>query len=462
MNLQYEPKNGWEAIKTKDKKAVYDFCEGYKDFLSNGKTERECTSYAEELAKKNGFKPIESYKKLKAGDKIYVVNRGKNILLAVIGKKAFSDGIRVIASHIDSPRLDLKQNPLYEDLELALFKTHYYGGIKKYQWTAIPLAIHGVAVKKDGEAVNFVIGENDSDPIFCVTDLLPHLAQAQMAKKGTEIVTGESLNILIGSKPDDSEKDKVKSAILTILNEKYGICEEDFLSAEIEVVPSGKARDLGFDRSMVASYGQDDRVCSYGALTGILETKNPEYTAVTLLADKEEIGSMGSTGMQSRFFEDTMAQIAFKTTDNYNDIILRECFKNSFCLSADVGAANDPSYKDVQESMNAPKINYGVLLTKYTGSRGKSGSNDAGAEFVGKVRKMFNDGDIVWQMGELGKVDAGGGGTVAQFIGNLNIETIDCGVPVLSMHSPLEAVGKLDVYMAYKAYKTFLNDKEGK
>ena len=462
MNLQYEPKNGWEAAKDFDKNAVYEFCEGYKCFLSNGKTERECTSYAESLAKEHGFKPLCDFEKLTAGDKVYAVNRGKNILMAVIGKKPFTDGIRVVASHIDSPRLDLKQNPLYEDLELALFKTHYYGGIKKYQWTTVPLAIHGVAVKSDGTPVNITIGEDENDPVFCVTDLLPHLAQNQMAKKGTEIVTGESLNILVGSKPDDSEKDKVKNAILTLINEKYGLCEEDFLSAEIEVVPSGKARDLGFDRSMVASYGQDDRVCSYGAMMGILETENPEYTAVSLLADKEEIGSMGSTGMQSRFFEDTMALIAYKTVDNYNDIILRECFRNSFCLSADVGAANDPTYKEVQESMNAPKVNYGVLVTKYTGARGKSGSNDASAEFVGKVRKMLNDEEIVWQMGELGKVDEGGGGTVAQFIGNLNIETIDCGVPVLSMHAPLEVTGKLDVYMAYRTYKAFLNDKEGK
>lgn len=456
MEFTYEPKNGWETVSDMEKSAILDFSEGYKDFLTEGKTERECVTYAIREAEERGFKPLSSYQSLQAGDKVYINNRGKSIMLAVIGEQDITQGIQLVAAHVDSPRLDLKQNPLYEDTDLALFKTHYYGGIKKYQWTTIPLAIHGIVVKKDGESVYITIGEDEKDPVFCVTDLLPHLAAKQMKKNMSEGVSGEALNILAGSRPGEGEKNQVKNAILQILYDQYGICEEDFLSAEIEVVPAGKARDLGFDRSMVGSYGQDDRVCAYTSLMAILETEKPTKTAVTLLADKEEVGSMGNTGMQSKFFEDSLAIICSKLKDNYSDITLRETLGNSQCLSADVGAANDPTYKEVQEALNAPKLNYGVLLTKYTGSRGKGGSNDASAEFMGAVRKLCNDNQIVWQIGELGKVDEGGGGTVAQFIANLNVETIDCGVPVLSMHAPFEVVGKMDVYMAYKTYKHFM------
>jgi len=457
MNLKYKSKNGWEVVSNEEKEQISTFCEGYKAFLDNGKTERECTFEAIKIAEKNGFKPINSFDKLIAGDKVYINNRDRSIMLAVIGSEKITSGTNIIAAHIDSPRIDLKQNPLYEDLDMAFFKTHYYGGIKKYQWTTIPLALHGVVVKGDGSTIEIKIGEDQADPIFCITDLLPHLAQDQMKKTMSEGITGEGLNILIGSNPNTDEKDKVKGAILTLLNEKYDICEEDFISAELQLVPSAKARDLGFDRSMVAAYGQDDRVCSYAALIGILEIKSPIKTAICVLADKEEVGSMGNTGMKSRFFEDTLAKIISLKEENYNDLLLRETLSNSVCISADVGAAVDPNYKEVQELANAPRLNYGILMTKYTGSRGKSGSSDASAELVGRIRKMFNDNDIVWQIGELGKVDQGGGGTVAQYIANLNIDTIDCGVPLLSMHSPLEVAGKMDIFMTYKAYKCFYN-----
>ena len=457
MSLKYKAKNGWEVVGSEDKEQISTFCDGYKTFLDNGKTEREFTSEAIKVAEQNGFKPLSSFDNLVAGNKVYINNRDKSIMLAVIGSDTITTGTNIIAAHIDSPRIDLKQNPLYEDLDMAFFKTHYYGGIKKYQWTTIPLALHGVVIKGDGSSIEIKIGEDDADPIFCITDLLPHLAQDQMKKTLSDAITGEGLNILIGSSPNTDEKDKVKGAILTLLNEKYGMCEEDFISAELEIVPSGKARDLGFDRSMVGAYGQDDRVCSYAALIGILEIENPIKTAICVLADKEEVGSMGNTGMKSRFFEDTLAKIISLKEKNYNDLLLRETLSNSVCLSADVGAAVDANYKEVQELANAPRLNYGIMMTKYTGSRGKSGSSDASAEFVGRIRKMFNDNGIVWQIGELGKVDQGGGGTVAQYIANLNIDTIDCGVPLLSMHSPLEVAGKMDIYMAYRAYKCFYN-----
>ena len=456
--MAYVQKNGWLTLDADEKKSVFNLCEGYKDFLSNGKTERLCTSYSIELAEKEGFKEFDPKKPLKSGDKIYINNRRKSLMLAVIGKKDITEGIRLVAAHIDSPRLDLKQNPLYEDTELALFKTHYYGGIKKYQWTTIPLAVYGRVIKNDGTALDISIGDGENDPVFCVTDLLPHLAQKQMSQKMSEAVPGENLNILIGSLPSDAEKDIVKEAILSLLKNEYNIDEEDFLSAEIEVVPAGKARDVGFDRSMVGSYGQDDRVCAYGALKGILEINNPENTAVCLLADKEEIGSMGNTGMLSEFFEYSVARMINAQLGSYNELCLKECFANSECLSADVGAAMDPTYKEVSEPKNAPKVNYGVMICKYTGARGKSGSSDASAEFMAKIRKMCNDNKVVWQIGELGKVDEGGGGTVAQYVANRNIDTIDCGVPVLSMHSPFETVGKLDVYMSYKLYKAFYLD----
>ncbi|MCK9478043.1 MAG: aminopeptidase [Firmicutes bacterium] len=459
MQIKYQPKNGWEVIKKGEKDEVFAFCEHYMAFLDEGKTERKAAAEAVRLAKLNGFSPIENMKSLKKGDKIYAENKEKGVLLAIIGSDT-TKGANIVAAHIDSPRIDFKQNPLYEDLDMTFFKTHYYGGIKKYQWTTIPLAIHGVIVKADGTKIEVTIGEHDSDPIFCITDLLPHLAEEQMKKTMKDAITGEGLNILASSIPNDDEKEKFKGALLELLNKKYGITEEDFISAELEAVPAHKARDLGFDSSMIAAYGQDDRVCAYTALKAILDVNNPKKTAVCMLADKEEVGSMGNTGMQSRFFEDTIAHILSLENKNYNDLLIRKTFKNSACLSADVGAAMDPNFKDVSETQNAPKINYGVMLTKYTGSRGKSGSNDASAEFVGKIRKVFNDEGIVWQIGELGKVDLGGGGTVAQFIANLNIETVDCGVPLLSMHSPLEISGKFDVYMAYKAYKVFLENNK--
>ena len=453
--MKYEQKNGWEIINDDERKNVYDLCESYKEYLDNGKTERLCVDYTIELAEKAGYIEYDESKKLAAGDKIYINNRGKSVILAVIGQKDITEGINLVAAHIDSPRLDLKQNPLYEDTDLALFKTHYYGGIKKYQWTTIPLAMYGVVVKADGSKINIAIGDDEDDPVFCVTDLLPHLAQKQMSQKLGEAIPGENLNVLIGSLPADAEKDKIKETVLKILNEKYGIVAEDILSAEIEVVPSGKARDIGLDRSLIGAYGHDDRVCSYGALKGILEIDNPEKTAVCLLADKEEIGSMGNTGMQAEYFEYAISAMINSQTGNFNELMLRKCFANSKCLSADVGAAMDPTYKEVSEPRNAPKANYGVMICKYTGARGKSGSSDASAEFMGEIRKICKDNDIVWQIGELGKVDEGGGGTVAQFVANRNIDTIDCGVPVLSMHAPFEIVAKMDVYMSYKLYKAF-------
>lgn len=456
--MKYEQKNGWDIIEKEEKGLINDFCEPYKTYLDKGKTERECVKYSIELAEKYGFSEYDESKDLKPGDKIYVNNRDKSIMLAVIGEKPVTDGINFVAAHIDSPRLDLKQNPLYEDTDLALFKTHYYGGIKKYQWTTIPLAIYGTFVKADGSKVEFSIGDNDNDPVFCVTDLLPHLAQKQMSQKMNEAIPGENLNVLIGSLPADAEKDKIRETILGILKDKYDIIEEDFLSAEIEVVPAGKSRDLGFDRSMIGAYGHDDRVCAYGALMGILEIENPTKTAVCLLADKEEIGSMGNTGMKSEFFEYYIASFINSQANSYNELMLKKCFANSQCLSADVGAAMDPNFKEVSEPKNASKISYGVNICKYTGARGKSGSSDASAEFMGKIRKLCNDNKIVWQIGELGKVDEGGGGTVAQYVANRNIETIDCGVPVLSMHAPFEVVSKLDVYMSYKLYKAFYLD----
>ena len=456
--MKYEQKNGWLTVEESSKQVIFDFCELYKSFLDNGKTERLCVKNSIKLAKEAGFVEYKETDKLKSGDKIYINNRDKSILLAVIGEKPVTDGIRLVAAHIDSPRLDLKQNPLYEDTDLALFKTHYYGGIKKYQWTATPLALYGTVVKADGTKVEISMGDNDDEPAFCVTDLLPHLAQKQMSQKMSEAIPGENLNVLIGSMPADTDKDKIKETVLLILKEKYGIVEEDFLSAEIEVVPAGKARDIGFDRSMIGAYGHDDRVCAYGALKSILEIDKPLHTSVCFLADKEEVGSMGNTGMKSEFFEYSIASFVNSQVDNYNELMLKKCFSNSYCLSADVGAAMDPTYKEVSEPKNAPKANYGVMICKYTGARGKSGSSDASAELMGKIRKLCYDNEIVWQIGELGKVDEGGGGTVAQYVANRNIETVDCGVPMFSMHAPFEVVAKLDVYMSYKLYKAFYLD----
>ncbi|GHV44788.1 M18 family aminopeptidase [Clostridia bacterium] len=454
MSIKYETKNGWTAATEADKSAAFPYCEGYKAFVGAAKTEREAAAKAVALAKERGFVELCEKTALKAGDKVYFDNRGKSVALAVIGQDT-AQGANIVAAHIDSPRLDLKQNPLYEDTDLAFFKTHYYGGIKKYQWTTIPLALHGVVIKGDGTAVEITIGEDADDPVFCITDLLPHLADEQMKKTMKDAISGEGLNILIGSLPGSEDKDKVKSAVMGLLNEKYGIDEQDFISAELEAVPAGLPRDIGFDRALVGAYGHDDRVCAYPALTGIFETEAPLRTAICVLADKEEVGSMGNTGMQSRFFENFLARILYLEKEGYHDLMLRDALHRSFCLSADVGAGIDPSYKEATEPQNAARLGYGLLITKYTGSRGKAGSSDASAELVGKVRRLFNENGVLWQTGELGKVDTGGGGTVAQYIANLGVETLDCGVPLLSMHSPLEVAGKLDIYMAHKGYKAF-------
>lgn len=452
-----EKQNSWLKL---DTKKVMDFCDGYMNYLNSSKTERQCVKETVKLASDAGFKPFEVEKKLNPGDKIYFVNRNKNILLAVIGSDDIETGASIVAAHIDSPRLDLKPTPLYEDANTVLFKTHYYGGIKKYQWMAIPLSIIGVAVKSDGTVIDINIGEDENDPVFTVTDLLPHLAQEQMTKKMSDVFTGEDLNILAGSIPSDCEKEKFKSNIISILSEKYGIEESDFASAEIEVVPAYKASNVGFDRSMVGAYGQDDRVCAYTALKAILETESPKKTAICFLADKEETGSDGNTGMQSRFFENCLSEIILALKGDYNEIYLRRCLTSSMCLSSDVAAALDANYKSVMEDMNSARLGDGIAVCKYTGARGKAGTSDANAEYVALVRKIFDDADVDWQMCELGRVDLGGGGTVAKYIANLNVDTIDVGVALLSMHAPFEIASKADIYTAYKAYKAFYEYKK--
>lgn len=454
--LFYNPKHASEVISQEETDKADAFCEEYKNFLNKAKTEREAVEYVVEKAKKNGFAEFDRAKKYNAGDKVYYNNRGKSIILAVIGKKGLENGTRLSAAHIDSPRLDMKQNPLYEDTEIAYFKTHYYGGVKKYQWTAIPLSLHGVVVKRDGTKAYVNIGEDDNDPKFVVTDLLPHLAAEQMKRTLADGIRGEELNILIGSRPfkDDEASEKVKLNVMNILFEKYGIIESDFLSAELEAVPAFKSCDIGFDRSMIGSYGHDDRVCAYPAAEAIFNVENPEYTAITVLTDKEEIGSDGNTGLNSSYFKYFVADLANMQGVNYHTVL-----SNTHCLSADVNAAFDPTFPDVSERRNASYINKGVVITKYTGSRGKAGTSDASAEYMGKIRSMLDGADIVWQSGELGKVDAGGGGTVAMYLAALDIDVVDLGVPVLSMHAPFEVVSKLDVYMAYRAFKTFFEDK---
>ncbi len=456
--LVHENKNGFSKISEKEKKEVFEFCEEYRKFISVAKTERLVCNEAKCILESNGFKPLESAKKLSAGDKVYTINRGKGILAAVIGSEDIENGVNLVGAHIDAPRLDLKPRPLYEDSELAFFKTHYYGGIKKYQWTTIPLAIHGVVALQDGTQIDISIGEDKADPVFVISDLLPHLAVEQMQKKLSEAISGEALNIILGniSIEGDDISDGVKLNILKLLNEKYGICEEDLISSEIEIVPAFDARDAGLDRSMVAGYGQDDRVCAYAALRAILDVKKPTKTAITLLVDKEEIGSMGNTGMKSRYFENVLAEIAYLKEGTDSALAIRRALSNSACLSADVGAALDPNYPDVTEKKNGAFLNHGILLTKYTGSRGKSGASDANAEFVSEIRRIFNENQVVWQIAELGKVDVGGGGTIAQYVANLDMEVIDVGVPLLSMHSPFEIAGKIDIYMAFKGYRAFL------
>ena len=447
--LFYEQKNGYDLIGTEERIALEDYCEGYKTFLDNARTEREAVREAIAMAEKCGFVPFVPGMEIKPGMKLYRSNRGKALLLAVVGKKSLAEGCNVAAAHVDAPRLDLKQLPLYEDSELAYFKTHYYGGIKKYQWVAIPLELHGVVTLKSGENVEVVIGRDKDDPQFVITDLLPHLAADQMSRKAPEIIKGEGLNLLIGSAPyADEGSERVKLAVLSLLDEQYGISEEDFLSAELEVVPGFDVRDLGLDRSLIGGYGHDDRVCAYAELKAIYDIENPETTAVCILADKEEIGSEGTSGMQSQAFECFMADLCAA-----EGVELRRCFEKSLCVSADVCNAFDPLYPEVSEKRNNAKANYGMGICKYTGARGKSGTNDADAETVGKLRRIFAEAGVVWQMAELGKVDQGGGGTVAVYMARRNISTIDAGVPVLSMHAPFEVVSKFDCYMTYKGVK---------
>lgn len=428
------------------------FCEGYMAFLNEAKIEREAVSYMVAKAESLGYVPFDRDKKYEAGEKIYFNNRGKSIVLAVIGKKPLSEGVRLSAAHIDSPRLDLKPSPLYESSELALFKTHYYGGIKKYQWTTVPMALHGAVAKKNGEVIRVNIGEDENDPQFVVTDLLPHLGQEQMKRTLADGVRGEELNLLVGSRPfsDDEAGEQVKLNILNILYEKYGMTEADFLSAELEAVPAAKARDIGFDRSMIGAYGHDDKVCAYPAAEAIFATENPEYTCITCLTDKEEIGSDGNTGLNSSYLRFFIADLAKANGENYHTVL-----RNTKCLSADVNAAFDPTFPEVTEKMNAAYLNKGVTITKYTGSRGKSGTSDASAEFMAEIRSLLDDNNVTWQCAELGAVDAGGGGTVAMYLAALDIDVVDLGVPVLSMHAPFEVVSKLDVYMAYRAFKAF-------
>ena len=449
-------KDGWEEADEAERKEIFDISEKYMEFLNQAKTEREFIKKARELADKNGYKDIMEFETLKPGDKIYFVNREKSMYLAIIGEESIENGMHIIGSHVDSPRLDLKPNPLYEDSGLAYFKTHYYGGIKKYQWTTIPLSIHGVIVKKNGEKIELNIGEDEKDPIFTITDLLPHLAQEQMEKKLKNGINGEDLNLLIGSIPYKDEKitEKVKLNILDLLNKKYGITEADFNSAEIELVPAFKARSLGLDESMVAAYGQDDKVCAYTSLAAMMNLKNVKNTAVCILSDKEEIGSMGNTGMESHMFDFFVSEMLNKLGINRPNL-LDKVFCFSKMLSSDVDAGFDPIYASVSDKTNAGFIGKGIAIVKYTGARGKSGASDANAEYVAWIRNVLDNNDIKYQLTELGKVDIGGGGTIAYILANKGTDVIDCGVPVLSMHAPYEVTSKYDIYSAYKTYEAF-------
>lgn len=450
--LCLEKKHFVSQMSDEELKKADDYCEGYKEFLATAKTERECVDFLKEKAENNGFAPFDKKASYKAGDKVYYNNRGKSIILAVIGKKGVSEGARIVASHIDSPRLDLKPTPLYESDELAYFKTHYYGGIKKYQWVAMPLSLHGVMIKKDGKSVKVSIGEEKNEPKFVITDLLPHLDKEQSKRTLLEGIKGEELNILVGSRPfkSDSGSENVKLNILKILNEKYGTTEKDFISAELEMVPSLEVSDIGFDRSMIGAYGHDDRVCAYPAATAVFDTIEPEHTVMAVLADKEEIGSDGNTGLNSSFMKYFIYDLA-----KMEGIEGRDALSMSECLSADVNAGFDPTFPSVHDKYNCCCLNHGCVITKYTGSRGKSGTSDASAEFMGKVRRILDEANVSWQIGELGAVDEGGGGTVAKYIANLNVDVVDLGVPVLSMHAPYEVVAKTDVYSTYRACYEF-------
>ena len=447
--LLVAPKNGYAALTEEQRAEMNAYCQRYAAFMDACKTEREATAWTVEVAEKYGFKPVTPGMKLQPGDKVYKNNRGKSILLAVIGSESLNEGANICAAHVDSPRMDLKPNPLYEDSEVAYFKTHYYGGIKKYQWPTVPLAIHGVVCRKDGSTVTVTVGEDENDPIFVVSDLLIHLSADQMKKPLAEGIAGEQLNVILGTEPLEGEgSELVKLHIMKLLNEKYGIVEEDFRSAELTVVPAGKCREIGFDRSLLGAYGHDDRVCAYAQIEPLLEMGTPKHTAVCILADKEEIGSVGISGMQSRAFDTFMQDLCDATGAS-----LIRCFENSFCLSADVSNAYDPCFPEVSDRRNNSFLNYGVSICKYTGSRGKGGASDASAEAMYHVRKVLDEAGVLWQMATLGKVDQGGGGTVAAYMANRNIVTVDAGVPVLCMHAPMEIVSKLDCYMTMLACK---------
>ena len=453
-------KNAWTKYTEKQVEEIFDFCNGYKDFMSKCKTERECATEIISLAKQQGYEDLEDIiknnKKLSAGDKVYVNNKGKAVALFIVGSEPMESGLKILGAHIDSPRLDLKQNPLYEDSELSLLDTHYYGGIKKYQWVTLPLALHGVVVKKDGTIVDICVGEDENDPVVGVSDLLVHLSGEQLGKKADKVVEGEDLNVLVGSMPlKGTEKEAVKANILKILKEKYDIEEDDFLSAEIEVVPAGKARDYGLDRSMIMAYGHDDRVCSYTSLMAMFDITESDKTCCCLLVDKEEIGSVGATGMHSRFFENAVAEIIDKY-EGYSDLKLRRCLSNSKMLSSDVSAAFDPNYPSVMEKKNSAFFGRGMVFNKYTGARGKSGCNDANAEYMAELRSIMEKHDVSFQTAELGKVDSGGGGTIAYILAQYNMEVIDCGVALHNMHAPWEVASKVDIYETMKGYRAFL------
>lgn len=457
-----ERRNAWKDYDKKETKELEKLCKDYRKFLDNGKTERECVKYIVHLAEKAGYQDLEnvirSGKKIKSGDKLYAVNMKKAIALFQIGTAPLEEGLNILGAHIDSPRMDVKQNPLYEDTDLAYLDTHYYGGIKKYQWVTLPLAIHGVVAKKNGEVVDIVIGEEETDPIFCVTDLLIHLAGEQMDKKAAKVVEGEQLDILVGSRPlSKEEKEPVKKMVLSILKKKYDMEEEDFLSAELEIVPAGKAREAGLDASMIMAYGQDDRVCAYTSAAAMFDMGEVTRTACCLLVDKEEIGSVGATGMQSKFFENTVAEL-MDAMGQYSELKLKRCLAGSYMLSSDVSAAYDPNFASAFEKKNAAYFGRGVVFNKFTGARGKSGSNDANAEYIGKLRKIMDDNGVAFQTAELGKVDIGGGGTIAYILSLYGMNVIDSGVAVLNMHAPWEITSKADVYEAYKSYKAFLKD----
>lgn len=452
--------NAWK--KYEDKSEIFAFCEDYRKFISDCKTERECVAWMVRKARNAGFKSlddiVEAGTELKAGDKVYADNMGKALALFVIGEEPMEKGMRILGAHVDSPRLDLKQNPLYEEAEQALLDTHYYGGVKKYQWVTLPMALHGVVVKKDGTVLPIVIGEDAEDPVVGISDLLVHLSGKQMEKNAREVIEGESLNVLVGSIPlKGVETEAVKAQILSILKEKYQVEEEDFISAELEVVPAGAARDFGLDRSMLMAYGHDDRVCAYPSFEAIAAAEKVKYTSVCLLVDKEEIGSVGATGMQSRFFENTVAEV-MNACGQYSELLVRRALRNSRMLSSDVSAAFDPNYPEVMEKKNSAYLGHGITFNKYTGSRGKSGSNDANPEYIAQLRHIMDENNVSFQTAELGKVDAGGGGTIAYILANYNMEVIDCGVPVLNMHSPWEIASKVDIYEAYQGYLAFLRN----